>query len=109
MFGFGMNWQHAHRMLFLGLGDSYEQYYQSIRRCWRYGQTHPVDVRIIVSQVESEIVNNVRRKESDAARTAERVVSCMRTAQIEQVRGDRKGRTDYRPALPMQRPAWRAV
>ena len=42
IFGFGMNWQHCHQMMFLGIGDSWEQYYQGIRRCWRYGQKHTV-------------------------------------------------------------------
>src|ERR1019366_2466227 len=77
IFGFGMNWQHCHRMLFLGLGDSYEQYYQAIRRCWRFGQTEPVDAVIITSNAESMVVSNVRRKEADAARTAESVVASM--------------------------------
>lgn len=42
--GFGMNWQHCHNMAFVGLSDSYEQFYQAVRRCWRFGQTEPVDV-----------------------------------------------------------------
>lgn len=65
--GFGMNFQNACRMVFVGLGDSYEGYYQAIRRCWRFGQTRPVDVHIVVSNLESQIVDNVRRKERDAA------------------------------------------
>ncbi|WP_370325279.1 helicase-related protein [Euzebya sp.] len=65
--GFGMNFQNAHRMTFVGLGDSYEAYYQAIRRCWRFGQTEPVDVHIVVSELEAQIVDNVRRKERDAA------------------------------------------
>ncbi len=96
MFGFGMNWQHCARMLFLGIGDSYEQYYQAIRRCWRFGQARPVDVRIVVSEAESEIVANVRRKEQEAAFAAERVVVAMRETQIEQVRsGHVAGRSEY--------------
>ena len=35
--GFGMNWQNCHTMIFCGLSDSYEQFYQAIRRCWRFG------------------------------------------------------------------------
>lgn len=64
--GWGMNWQHCARMSFVGLGDSYESYYQSIRRCWRYGQTRPVDVHIVLSQLESQIATNVARKEANA-------------------------------------------
>jgi superfamily II DNA or RNA helicase len=64
--GFGMNFQNAHRMAFVGLGDSYESYYQAIRRCWRFGQTEPVDVHVVVSDLEQAIVENVRRKETES-------------------------------------------
>jgi len=96
MFGFGLNWQHCHRMLFLGIGDSYEQYYQSIRRCWRFGQRKPVDVRIVVSDVEGGIAANVRRKEADAMKTAESVVGAMRDEQTREVRGERTNEGAYR-------------
>lgn len=65
--GFGMNFQNCHRMAFLGMSDSYESYYQAIRRCWRFGQQHPVDVHIVVSELEQEIVRNVMDKESVAS------------------------------------------
>lgn len=61
--GFGVNLQNCHRMAFVGLGDSYESYYQAIRRCYRFGQTEQVDAHIVVSAIESQIVANVRRKE----------------------------------------------
>ena len=64
--GFGMNFQNAHQMVFLGLSDSYEAYYQAIRRCWRFGQMQPVDAHVVVSALESQIVVNVQRKERDA-------------------------------------------
>ncbi len=65
--GFGMNFQHCHHMAFVGLSDSYEGYYQGIRRCWRFGQTSPVSVHIVVSEAERQVVENVRRKEAAAA------------------------------------------
>lgn len=61
--GYGLNFQHCSKMVFVGLGDSYEQYYQAIRRCWRFGQQKPVDVFIVVSDAERAIVENVRKKE----------------------------------------------
>jgi hypothetical protein len=64
--GFGLNFQHCHHMAFVGIGDSYEQYYQAIRRCWRFGQQHRVDVAIVVSEAETGVVQNVRRKEATA-------------------------------------------
>lgn len=59
----GLNWQHCARVAFVGLGDSYEQYYQAIRRCYRYGQTRVVDVHIVIAEIESQIADNVRSKE----------------------------------------------
>jgi superfamily II DNA or RNA helicase len=79
--GFGMNFQNAHRMAFCGVNDSYEMYYQSIRRCWRFGQTEPVDVHIVVSELEQQIVDNVRRKESEAATMTAHLVHAMRQEQ----------------------------
>lgn len=63
----GMNWQHCARMIFVGLGDSYEQYYQAIRRCYRYGQQRVVDVYIVLAEIESTIADNVRKKERKAS------------------------------------------
>ncbi|MEV4414999.1 helicase-related protein [Catellatospora sp. NPDC049609] len=77
---FGLNWQHCARMVFVGLSDSYEAYYQAIRRCWRYGQTRPVQVHIVLSSIEGQIATNVTRKERDAARFTGELVAQMRTA-----------------------------
>lgn len=74
---FGLNWQHCARMVFVGLSDSYESYYQSIRRCYRYGQERVVDVHIVLSELESQIADNVRRKEQDAAMVATQMVRAM--------------------------------
>lgn len=63
--GFGMNWQHCSKMVFVGLSDSFEQYYQAVRRCWRFGQTKPVDVYIVTSVKEGAVVKNIKRKEKD--------------------------------------------
>jgi len=64
--GYGMNFQHCHQMVFLGLSDSYETYYQCLRRSWRFGQTSPVDAYVVVSDAERGIVENVRKKEARA-------------------------------------------
>lgn len=63
--GFGMNWQHCRNMAFVGMSDSYEQQYQAIRRCWRYGQTKPVNVWQIVSEADGDVVANIQRKERE--------------------------------------------
>lgn len=79
--GMGLNLQHAAQQVFVGLGDSYEQYYQAIRRSWRFGQTQPVDVHIVVSDLEADIVANVKRKETEAAAMTDRLVTAMANAQ----------------------------
>jgi superfamily II DNA or RNA helicase len=73
--GFGMNFQNCSRMVFLGLNDSYESYYQAIRRCYRFGQTRPVDVHIVVSNLEHQIVDNVLRKEQEAANSTSELIT----------------------------------
>ena len=83
--GFGLNLQHCHQMAFLGLGDSYETYYQSIRRCYRFGQTEPVQVHIVVSEAETGIVRNVQAKEVEARRMAEGLLDAVRAMERKEV------------------------
>lgn len=78
--GLGLNWQHCARMAFVGLNDSYETYYQAIRRCWRYGQARPVRAHVVLSELESAIAANVARKERQAARFTGQLVDAMRAA-----------------------------
>lgn len=68
--GFGLNFQHCARMVFVGLGDSYETYYQSIRRCYRFGQEREVHAHIVLTEPEEAIYTNVLRKEREADETA---------------------------------------
>lgn len=65
--GQGMNWQHAARVAFVGRSFSYEAWYQAVRRCWRFGQTRPVDVHIIVAEGEDQIGRVIERKAADHA------------------------------------------
>lgn len=65
IFGFGLNWQHCNKMAFVGLSDSFEQYFQAVRRCWRFGQESPVDVYVITAEAEGAVVKNIERKEAD--------------------------------------------
>jgi len=85
MFGFGMNWQHAHKMIYLGLGHSYEKLKQSVCREWRFGQRDPVEAIIIVSEAEMSVVETVKRKMAAADIAAEGIVNAMREKQISNV------------------------
>jgi hypothetical protein len=75
--GHGMNWQNCNRMAFVGLSDSYEEMYQAIRRCWRYGQKNPVDVHIIISEAEGSILQNLRRKEAQSSEMFDSLIRFM--------------------------------
>jgi len=81
--GFGLNFQHASDQVFVGLGDSYESYYQAIRRSWRFGQTRPVDVHVVVSDLESDVVANVRAKERSAIEMTDRLVAALQSNRME--------------------------
>lgn len=74
----GLNWQHCARMAFVGLSDSYEQYYQSIRRCYRYGQARVVHAHVVLSELESQIATNIARKEREASSVTAQLVRAMR-------------------------------
>jgi hypothetical protein len=75
--GFGMNFQLCRNMAFVGLSDSYEALYQSVRRCWRFGQAQEVRVHIITATTEGAVLDNVKRKERDAEEMAARMVANM--------------------------------
>jgi hypothetical protein len=77
---FGLNWQHCARMAFVGLSDSYEAYYQAIRRCYRYGQTRRVEAHVILSDLEGQIAVNIARKEREAHAVMDALVREMRAA-----------------------------
>lgn len=102
--GFGMNWQHCHNVAFVGLSDSFEQQYQAIRRCWRFGQRHPVDVHMITSELEGAVVENVRRKEKQAAQIFDAVVKHM--AVNSTIKQAVRNEIVYRPSQPMRLPQW---
>jgi hypothetical protein len=104
--GHGMNYQHCARMAFVGLTDSFEQVYQAIRRCWRFGQARPVDVYFIASELEGAVVANLKRKEIAFDQMLDAMSGHMRDLQTENVLGGRRSVSNYDPAIPMAVPAW---
>lgn len=101
--GFGLNWQHCRLMAFCGLSDSYEQQYQAIRRCWRFGQKSAVDVHFVSSEAEGAVADNVRRKERQAAEMFDQLVAHMGEFSIGRQCRDH---ADYAPSVPMRIPSW---
>lgn len=104
--GFGMNWQHCADTGFVGLNDSFEQFYQAVRRFWRFGQSQPVTAHIIASELEGATVANIKRKEADAERMAAAMVMHMADLSSDAVRGSVRDVPDYNPQIPVQLPAF---
>ncbi len=94
--GFGMNWQHCHDMVFAGLDDSYESFYQAIRRCHRFGQAHVVDVHLVSAESEGAVKANLERKQQQADDMAQSMVDHMREITTKAIRGVTMEKSDYK-------------
>ena len=101
--GLGMNWQNCCTQIFVGLSDSYEQYYQAVRRCWRFGQTTPVNVFVVYSDKEGAVVENIRRKEHDHNIMFESMINAMQPISGENIRQS-SIKKDYNPTVGIQLP-----
>ncbi len=64
--GFGMNWQNCHNIIYTGLSDSWEKFYQSSRRVWRFGQLQSVNCHIVFEEREGKVIQNIKRKDKQA-------------------------------------------
>lgn len=104
--GHGMNWQCCSHMAFTGLSDSYEQFYQAVRRCWRFGQKREVNAYIVTASTEGAVVANIKRKETDAARMADMMVAHMHDLNAENIRGTERNISHYTANTKMQIPAF---
>jgi superfamily II DNA or RNA helicase len=94
--GFGMNFQTCHKMAFVGLSDSYEQFYQAVRRCWRFGQDEKVQAYIVTADIEGAVVSNIKRKEKDAEKMADEMVSNMHSLNELNIKGTQRMTTEYK-------------
>lgn len=104
--GHGMNYQHCARMIAVGLTDSFEQLYQGIRRIWRFGQTRECRVYLVASELEGEVVANLRRKEAAFDAMLDAMSGHMRDLMRENVVGGRAAVSSYEPAQRMRLPEW---
>jgi len=93
--GFGMNFQNAHNMVFFGLNDSWESWYQCIRREWRYGQTEAVNVYVVLSNLEAAIYQNVLRKDAMAKRLRMGMIEMLRDRERGELKMEESARSTY--------------
>lgn len=104
--GWGMNWQQCSKMIFVGLSDSFEAYYQAVRRCWRFGQKKPVDVYIIISDAEGCVKDNIERKQHDAQRMTSELVKFTKDILQSEIRHTVRMTKNYMPTERMEIPTW---
>lgn len=104
--GFGINAQNAHIEIFVGLSDSFEQYYQAVRRCWRFGQDQPVDVYIIISDAEGAVKENIRRKQADAERMTGELIEYTKEFLKSDLRQTKRDVDEYYAFEEMEVPQW---
>ena len=104
--GFGMNWQNCHKVIFVGLSDSFEAYYQAVRRCWRFGQNNPVDVYIVISDAEGAVKANIERKQNDAERKTRELVGYTKEILKADIRHTVRMTEDYYALTRMEVPKW---
>ncbi len=106
IFGFGSNFQSCHNMVFCGLSDSYERFYQAVRRCWRFGQKEPVNVYIILSEREMNVLDNITRKQQQMDEMQRKMTALMRDVTLSEIKHTTRITTDYKPTIRMEVPSW---
>ena len=104
--GYGMNWQNCHNMIFVGLSDSFEAYYQAVRRSWRFGQTKKVNVYIIISAKEGPVKANIERKQADSEKMKIHLVELTKDIIKRELKSTCRISTPYEPKYAMNLPKW---
>lgn len=104
--GFGINAQNAHIEIFVGLSDSFEAYYQAVRRCWRFGQNKPVDVYIVISDAEGAVKANIERKQADAERMTSELITFTKEFLKSDMRHTKRDVDEYYAFEKMEVPEW---
>lgn len=104
--GYGLNWQHCSQVCFVGVTDSWESYYQAVRRCYRFGQASEVRVHVVTSDAEGDVLTNLRRKDAAAAELAEALAAETSEAVRASVVGAARTTNDYTPTREMEVPSW---
>ena len=104
--GFGLNWQHCNHMVFTGLSDSWESFYQAVRRCWRFGQDKPVHVHIVTADTEGAVLENIRRKQAQHDQVSEEMAKVMKDYTVAEIKGASIEKADYAAIEDMRVPAW---
>jgi superfamily II DNA or RNA helicase len=106
IYGFGINLQNCHRIIFVSMNDSFERYYQTIRRCYRFGQKKSVEVHLITSEQEGAVKENIERKQKDAEKMTSEMVKYTKKILIKELFKNTAAYDNYIPIEQMQIPDW---
>ena len=90
IFGYGMNFQNCHNVIFCGLTYSYENYYQALRRVYRFGQNFEVNSYIVLGITEKTILENIKRKEEQQRQMKNSMALSVKDLQKLEVEGKEK-------------------
>lgn len=104
--GWGMNWQHCNKMAFVGLSDSFEEYFQAVRRCWRFGQEKQVDVYVITAETEGAVVENIKRKEQEFETMLSGMIAATQEITKENLQNTNREITEYKAEKHLIIPTW---
>ncbi len=104
--GWGLNFQHCANQAFVGVNDSYEGFYQAVRRSWRFGQKRPVHIHVFSSNQDGAVVANIKRKQAAAEEMSAAMAAESLGAVLESVLGATKDTNSYNPARRIVLPAF---
>ncbi len=93
-------------MAFCGLSDSFEELFQSVRRCWRFGQSREVVCHVVLSEAEGSVLANVKRKEAEFERMVDGMLRHMGATQRANVRATSRQTDGYEPRVPIRVAPW---
>lgn len=104
--GFGVNFQVCHNVVFVGLSDSFEQYYQAVRRCYRFGQKEKVNVYFITADTEGAVVANIQKKETAFNEMIHGMIQATQNITAGNIRQTTRQKESYNPSKKMEIPGW---
>lgn len=102
--GFGLNWQHCARMVFVGITYSFEYLYQALRRCYRFGQRRAVVAHLIVAETESNVLATIELKQQQHRAMQQQMTAAMRVTGL--LAGPSLSLTRYHAPTRMTLPPW---
>ena len=109
--GFGLNFQNAHNQIFVGLSYSWEEWYQAIRRSYRFGQKHEVNIYVVLTEAEREVFDTIMMKERVAQSMSQQLIDHVKGYEVDDMLAidTDEWTKDYRTTKTMRVPSWLAA